>query len=151
MTAVSSPALYLLDTNILVHLVREDAVAHRLLLQYELLLRQPCPLICEVTHGELRSLALQFAWGARRTARTLELLDYFETVPIGSPTLYGVYATIDQYCVAHGRSLGDNDVWIAATTGLAAATLLTTDRDFDPLHGLFFRREWVNPHLDVGV
>jgi predicted nucleic acid-binding protein len=46
--------------------------------------------------------------------------------------------------------LGDNDVWIAATASLADAVFLTTDRDFDPLHGIFLTREWVDPHQDRG-
>ena len=149
MEAPPDPPLYLLDTNILVHLVREDAVGHRLLGQYDLRRRQPRPLICEVTHGELHPLALQFQWGAHRVRRAQELLDYFVTVSISSDSVYETYAEMDQYCVAQGRVLGDNDVWIAAVTEVSLAHLLTTDRDFDPLHGVFITGEWVDPQLDV--
>jgi tRNA(fMet)-specific endonuclease VapC len=36
-------------------------------------------------------------------------------------------------------------LWIAATAHVTGATILTTDRDFDPLHGLFLQRDWVDP------
>lgn len=149
MIAPTTPLLYLLDTNVLVHLVREDAVSRRLLHRYELFHRQPRPLLCEVNHGELRSLALQFDWGLRRVTSALELLDYFVTVPISTTRVYQTYSEIDRYCIAQGRALGDNDVWIAAATEVSAARLLTTDRDFDPLHHVFFHREWIDPHLDA--
>jgi tRNA(fMet)-specific endonuclease VapC len=34
--------------------------------------------------------------------------------------------------------MGKNDLWIAATTHLAQASLITTDADFDHLNGLYF-------------
>jgi predicted nucleic acid-binding protein len=150
MNLSASPLIYLLDTNILVHLVREDAVSQRILRRYDLLNHQPRPLVCEVTQGELRSLALQFGWGRRRVERALNLLAYFTTTPIGDLMVYETYSKIDQYCVSRGRVLGDNDAWIAAGTVAADALLLTTDHDFDPLHKVFLQREWIDPHLDVG-
>jgi predicted nucleic acid-binding protein len=41
--------------------------------------------------------------------------------------------------------VSDNDVWIAACTSAADATLLTTDRDFDPLVGRYLDRVWIDP------
>jgi predicted nucleic acid-binding protein len=52
------PPLYLLDTNILVHLVRGDGVGQYVRDAYAPLLRDPRPLICVVSDGELCSLAL---------------------------------------------------------------------------------------------
>jgi predicted nucleic acid-binding protein len=149
MNVAASPVLYLLDTNILVHLVREDAVSRRILQQYDLHNHQPRPLLCEITQGELRSLALQFDWGVHRVDKALHLLTYFTTTPIGDRTIYESYARIDQYCVSRGRVLDANDVWIAAATMVSGAKLLTTDHDFDPLHNVFLQREWIDPHLDL--
>ncbi len=42
-------------------------------------------------------------------------------------------------------ALGKNDLWIAATAQVTGAAILTTDRDFDPLHGLFLQRDWIDP------
>jgi tRNA(fMet)-specific endonuclease VapC len=61
--------LYLLDTNVLVHYVRSDAVWQRIQLKYSLLLADPQPLISVVSVGELRSLAHQFNWLAARRAQ----------------------------------------------------------------------------------
>ena len=44
-----------------------------------------------------------------------------------------------------GRSLGKNDLWIAATAHATNACLLTTDRDFDDMDPLFITREWIDP------
>lgn len=50
--------------------------------------------------------------------------------------------------------MGKNDVWIAATTKVAGATLLTTDNDFDhlsatsPLHAAgmpVIELAWIDP------
>ncbi len=41
------------------------------------------------------------------------------------------------------RNMGKNDLWIAATTLLFNATLLTTDHDFEHLTPQFLRVETV--------
>lgn len=42
------------------------------------------------------------------------------------------------------RNMGKNDLWIAATTSVLGATLLTTDTDFEHLNGLFLSVASVN-------
>ncbi len=36
------------------------------------------------------------------------------------------------------RKMGKNDLWIAATTYLTKATVITNDNDFDHLNGVYF-------------
>jgi len=43
--------------------------------------------------------------------------------------------------------MGDNDIWIAATASVLKATLLTTDRDFDHLDGVFLRVFYIDQKL----
>lgn len=57
------PLLYLLDTNILIHFVRADAVWASVRQRYSLFAIEPKPLISVVTAGELRSFAYQRQWG----------------------------------------------------------------------------------------
>nr|WP_157618605.1 hypothetical protein [Spirosoma spitsbergense] len=38
-----------------------------------------------------------------------------------------------------------NDLWIAATASLLEAILITTDKDFDHLHGRFIEVIWIDP------
>lgn len=143
------PRLYLLDTNVLVHLIRGDAIWRRVRATYQPLLSDPRPLISVVTAGELRSLALQFNWQAEKTDQMEFYLGYFKRVTIDDPDLIRAYAVIDAHGQRTGHPLGKNDVWIAATASVTGARLLTTDRDFDRLDPLFLARDWINPDADT--
>lgn len=52
-----------LDTNILVHYVRDDATWEVVRTDYQLLVVEPTPVLSIVSAGELRSLARQWRWG----------------------------------------------------------------------------------------
>lgn len=103
--------LQILDTNILVHYVREDLAWTQIRQDYELLLVEPTPLISIVTAGELRSLATQFDWGSAKRGRMEFALGYFKTVPVDSPEQISIYSEIDNYCLERGRVMGKNDLW----------------------------------------
>lgn len=136
---------YFLDTNILVHLIRKNATGEALIKKYDLYLVTPRPLISDVTEGELRSLALQWKWGAPKLQQMEFLLSYFWRITINIPEVFDAYATIDAYSEARGNSMGKNDLWIAASTHVSQAHLLTTDKDFDHLHPSFFLRDLIDP------
>jgi len=93
----------------------------------------------------MRALALRLSWGAAKVQRLNQLLSLFIIVPLPYRNIIDAYAQIDHYCVQNGLVVGKNDLWIAATANVTGATLLTTDRDFDPLHGLFLQRDWIDP------
>lgn len=140
--------LYLPDTNILVHLIRQDAIGQRIQALYDPLMAAPRPILCIVTAGELRSLAYQFQWGTRKLDQVNFLLNYFKRVSLDHPDIIEAYAVMDAYSESIGRSMGKNDIWIAATAKIMGATVLTTDRDFDHLDPQFITRIWVDPELD---
>lgn len=125
--------LYLLDTNILVHLIRDDLTGRQIKAKYTPYTRDPKPLICAVSDGELRSLALQFLWGSQKLAKMEFALGCFGRVPIEQPNVMKTYAVIDAHSKSKGIKLGKNDVWIAATALITDARLVTTDGDFDHL------------------
>lgn len=139
------PPLYLLDTNILVHQVRRDAIGARIQRVYTPLLVMPQPIISVVTEGELRSLAFQLGWGQEKTDQAHYLLSYFQRATIETDEILQAYTLIDTFSERMGRSMGKNDLWIAATAHVIGATLLSTDKDFDHLDGQFLKREWVDP------
>lgn len=139
--------LFLLDTNILVHLVRGDAIWQRIVAQYAPLLADPKPILSIVTVGEIRSLALQFGWQVARLNQMQFALTCFPTVNIDHAVILDAYAMLDAYALSRGHTLGKNDLWIAATAHVMSAILLTTDRDFDILHPMFVQRIWVDPNL----
>ena len=135
--------LRILDTNILVHYVRNDRTWARIRMDYQLLVVVPTPLISIVTAGELRSLARQRSWGRDKRDRMDFALGYFKIVPIDSPEQVSIYAEIDNFCLERGRVMGKNDLWIAATAALTDARLLTSDANFQLLDGAFLNLEWV--------
>ena len=141
----SLPLLYLLDTNILVHLVRADSVWSRVRTTYQPLLTDPRPMISVITAGELRSLALQFNWKTEKIDQMEFYLGYFTRVSIDDPEIIRAYSVIDAHTQRIGQPLGKNDVWIAATASVTGARLLTTDKDFDRLDPVFLSRNWIDP------
>ena len=71
-------------------------------------------------------------------------------IPIIKRELLDAYAEIDTYSKGKlierplptgltARKMGKNDLWIAATTYLTQATLITNDNDFDHLDGIYFK------------
>lgn len=136
---------HLLDTNILLAYVRRSMLFAWIEANYALTTSAPTPSISIVTEGEMRALALRLAWGAAKVQRLNQLLSLFIIVPLPHRNIIDAYARIDHYCVQNGLVVGKNDLWIAATAHVTGATILTTDRDFDPLHGLFLQRDWVDP------
>lgn len=137
---MTTQPLYLLDTNILVHYVRQDATWEHLRRTYNLLIVEPIPTISIVTAGELRSLAIQNRWGERKLDQMEFALGYFQEVAISTPALVRAYAALDSAMAARGHYMGKNDLWIAATAAVTGATLLTTDADFDPIPPEFLAR-----------
>jgi predicted nucleic acid-binding protein len=78
-------------------------------------------------------------------------------VDLNKDAILNHYAALDTW--THGRTLGDtkrpdppkpamsmkqNDLWIAATAVATGATLVTTDKDFDHLNGLWLERVLVD-------
>jgi tRNA(fMet)-specific endonuclease VapC len=133
----------LLDTGILVHMVREDSTGVFVRQNYSPLLTEPRPLISVVTEGEIRSLAYLWKWGEWKRRQMAFLLDYFDRATIEADEILEAYAVLDSYSESTGRPMGENDAWIAATAHVTGRTLLTTDQDFDHLHPMHLIREYV--------
>lgn len=137
--------VYLLDTNILVHYIRNDTLSQQVEASYRLRAQQVGPLISAVTEGEIESLALQFGWGAEKRRRLQELLGRLIVVPLDFAGVVEAYARIDSHCRKRGVPVGENDLWIAATTHATGARLITTDKDFNHLDPIFLSRDWIDP------
>jgi tRNA(fMet)-specific endonuclease VapC len=131
------PDIYLLDTNILVHLVRGDHAGEEIKAKYAPYTKDPKPFICAVTDGELRSLSLLFSWGPLKMNKMSFAIDYFGRVPIESRDVMEAYAAIDYFSKSQGIKMGKNDVWIASAAYTSGARLVTTDDDFDHLDPAF--------------
>ena len=64
----------MLDTGVLVNLVRNNATGQAIEATLQLSSRSERPFYCVVTEGELRSLAALWSWGEPKMARVDELL-----------------------------------------------------------------------------
>lgn len=91
------------------------------------------------------ALERRLGWGPPKVERMREILAELIVVDINWEPVMQAYAEIDFWCGQNGRSLGKNDLWIAATANVTEALLVTTDKDFDPLHGRFLQRQYYDP------
>lgn len=142
---ISENSLILLDTSILLHVARGSTAAEIIDSRYQLKSRPEKPLISVVTSAEIRVFARRRAWGADKLARLEALLRELVVVDINRPSIIERYAEIAVFAEENGASIGNNDLWIAASTAVTGAHLLTCDKDFDALTPRFLKREWINP------
>ena len=76
------------------------------------------------------------------------MLDELVWVDINRPEVLQAFGEIDHYSekvMKPAHPMGQNDMWIAACAKATGATLLTTDKDFDHLHGQHINRVWIDP------
>lgn len=143
-----SRSLFLLDTNIVLTLVRGNALATFIDEAFGLRASKVRSLVSVVTHGEVRVLAGRNGWGTKKLAALQNALDNLVTVDINHPDVLDAYVAIDLYSQGHpdgARKMGKNDLWIAACAKAAGATLLTTDKDFEHLDQSFLCVEYIDP------
>ncbi len=127
------PNGYLLDTNILVHLVRRDALGRYLDATYGLTNGRHAFILSIVTIGECFALAGKFGWEAVKRDKLNEILAQFEWYDIATEDVLRTYGEIDTASHETGRKMGKNDLWIAATARVSQTTVLTTDTEAQAL------------------
>jgi len=132
--------MWVIDTNILVAYVRASGTLYDTVERnYRLSARaEPC-IASVISHGEMWALALKFGWGTPKRERLRELLNGITVVDIvrDDEVLHNAYAEIDHwvhYVQQPRKTVGKNDIWIAALTKVTGWTLLTEDKDFDTMH-----------------
>lgn len=137
---------YIFDTNIIFTSLRNKQFNNYVKSKY----RQPNTdiLISAVTVGELKALSLKRSWGKRRNTELLTAISQFLVYPVRVKQIIDNYSVIDAYSQSKlvekplpkgmtSRNMGKNDLWIAATAKTINAKLITTDKDFDHLNGVF--------------
>lgn len=134
---MAAPA-YLLDTGIVLLATRAGNVSKVIDAQFGLSESSFRPAICEVSVGELLAFANANHWGERRKVALMERLKASLMLPISHPGVHQRWADIQSSLQAAGVTVGQNDIWIAATASVTGLTVLSTDRDFKRLatHGL---------------
>ena len=131
---------YLLDTNILVHLIRGNALGKAIETNFALAGSWSRCLISVVTVGEMYSLARQWGWGQKKLDQLQALLNQLVWIDINHPDILETYAEVEDISHRAGRSMRQNVLWIAATAKVSGTVLLTLDGDFDHLAGTHLAR-----------
>jgi len=136
---------YVLDTNVLIHYARASIAGKAIEAKYQFQATAFKPFVCIVTVGEVLAFAQYRKWGDQRVKELKKLLENVVRLNIDAPEILQAYADLHTHCVTNGFKLSDNDLWIAATTQVTGACLITTDRDFDCLFPILIRRVFVDP------
>ena len=144
---------YILDTNILLHYLRESELSLWIDKQFNALdSSNNEAILCVVSVGEIRAIAKINHWGQKRLDKIELLCEELLITDINSEDLIERYAEIDAFSQGKligrplnttSRNMGKNDLWIAATASILNATLLTTDLDFNHLHNVFLNVECI--------
>lgn len=139
---------YVLDTNIILHIVRNSDVWKRIKEEYGLANKDNKVFISIVSYAEIMSLAKQLNWGDTKLKILKNSLEELPILHLNTK-IADKYVEIDVYSQGRdlenplpngisARNLGKNDLWIAALTAYIDAELLTTDKDFNHLDNMFF-------------
>jgi tRNA(fMet)-specific endonuclease VapC len=134
-------ATYLLDTTAFSALVKEHPLAKARLSTLEATHRV---VICTVVRGEVLYGLELMAHGRKKLdldRKINDLLSILPCVPIPEEAATH-YAQIKRGTERRGSRLDENDLWIAATSLSLEAILVTTDSDFERVHGLTLE-DWV--------
>ena len=96
--------------------------------------------------GELYALALRNNWGEKRLQQIELIKQNFTIIDINIDPIIHRYADIDAFSQGKhpnkassgsSRTMGKNDLWIAATASIYDLILLTSDGDFNHLDSVF--------------
>ncbi len=141
----------LLDTGMLVGLMREAPWALKADSDLGLSAPETLAFTSAVCRGELLALAEKRGWGAGKREQMETVLDRFPTIGINRASILSAYALIDAW--THGKMVDSpggvpppkpavpmkqNDLWIAATAHASQAVLVSIDKDFSHLGGVWF-------------
>ena len=137
---------YLLDTGVLILYARGADAGEAIEARFQFKATPYRPLVCVVTLGEIWAFARWRQWGERQTQQLKTFLENVVPIDISHSSIIEAYAEIQNHARQKGRALSDNDVWNAAVAHVSGATLLTTDKDFDPLVDRFIERILIDPH-----
>ena len=153
---------YLLDTNLLVHYIRNTKVWDYTEDSYfkKGLSNHAC--ISEVSKGEIYMFALINKWQSAKKKYLKVLLNTIEVIPITPNITKNMYAEIGAYSQNHHKSLrlpkhfsarnmGKNDLWIVATANIYDIPLISTDRDFEHLDGVFLDFIYIDAAKILGL
>jgi tRNA(fMet)-specific endonuclease VapC len=149
-------ASYFLDTGILLGYVRGAPWAGYVEQQFAPSKPPNLAVTSVVCVAELRALAMANRWGEEKLAQLDAVLRAIPAIAIRHSTILEKFSEIHSYNrrrhpalppPSSGRTMGDNDMWVAASAAVLHYTLLTNDHDFDHLHGVFLEVIYVDQQM----
>lgn len=138
-----------LDTDIISGIIKEDPViVQRLETDLAPSTSRPYA-VSIVTRAELGVLAYSNKWGGRREQMLNQLLGQCLEIPIASDDIVRAFAELEAFSrgkpvpgrptrIGSAIKMGENDLWIAATTLVLGAELVTADNGFVHLDRVYF-------------
>jgi tRNA(fMet)-specific endonuclease VapC len=136
---------YLWDTNILVYYIRDSTKYQEWNELYHFFDDGNNVFLSVVNIGEIESLAYQLNWGAIKRQRLQDIVNQIHLLGIYEEIIHA-YAEIDAFSQDKlpgrqlgmtARSMGKNDVWLAATAHVGQFKFVTTDNDFNHLDSTY--------------
>ena len=133
---------YFLDTNIVLIYLRDKKTKEFIDENYRPFDTDNIPILSVVTLGEVESIATRNNWGPKRIDAVENFFKQCVIADINSKDVISKYGEIDAYSqgkLKHkllnmsARNMDENDRWIASSTIVTNAKLITTDRDFSHL------------------
>ena len=141
-----SSALIILDTNVLVHLLRNKAAGQAIEQKFHLRRRPERPIPSSIVEGELRGLAALWNWDPAKIAELEESLSQLVRVSAGEPEVVRSYSVLFAHQTNTGKKVGENDLWIAATAQAIGGVVLTCDTDFLSIDDHLVSRVYFDPN-----
>jgi tRNA(fMet)-specific endonuclease VapC len=137
--------MILLDTNVILYLLRGRAAGQWIKQTYQLDSRTERPFVSMISVGEILAIAERQNYGSEKRDSLRTLLE--ELVIIEIKTLIAEeYGKIQALLQQQVLPIGENDTWIAATAAVTGSTLLTSDRrHFGTLPSALVRVEVFDP------
>ncbi len=140
---------YVLDTNILLALVRGNSLGLSIDTAYGLRAHLQRHVVSVVSQAELLVLADRKNWGQAKRDAVHLMFENLVVLPVDGEALLRAYVEVSRADMAWRegpRNMGKNDIWIAATAVSSGLPLLTTDKDFRFLDGDLVQVLWIDPN-----
>jgi predicted nucleic acid-binding protein len=149
---------YVLDSNILIHYGRQSTVWRYVESNYLPKGLRRKSFISFAAEAEATSFAKANSWGSKKLSLLKSGVNQSTIIHSNIKELKGAYINIDLYSQNRHKSLrlpkkftarnmGKNDLWIAATANVLQFPLISTDKDFQHLNGVFFDFIYIDPEL----
>ena len=139
---------FVIDTNVLIFKSRNSTIWKYIEKTYFPRGIKNNAIISFAAQAESLAFANQQNWGTEKKLRLNQTINLLEIIHSNQKKLIDFYVNIDAFSHNRHKSLslpkkftarkmGKNDLWIAATAATLQCPLITTDKDFEHLDGVF--------------